>query len=140
MCGCSVYRDEEEAYETDPDDAATGIILFCVMVIPTTVLTSYSGSKFLANSEEMIAETSLAGLIANRHLFENSIANLASDAVRLSSSTIFNQIRFMETYDDINANYNNVNYGLSLLKELVNLNHRVDGVYSPFSINSARIM
>ncbi|GFR38040.1 hypothetical protein PRECH8_13360 [Insulibacter thermoxylanivorax] len=108
------------------------IIMFCVMVIPTTVLTSYSGSKFLANSEEMIAETSLAGLIANRHLFENSIANLASDAVRLSSSTIFNQIRFMETYDDINANYNNVNYGLSLLKELVNLNHRVDGVYSAF--------
>lgn len=108
------------------------LILFCVMAIPTAVLTWYSGSQIIQNSEEAIGESTLAGLNANRRLNENALANLAQDTSRLAATNIFDRIRSFETYDEINANYNNVSLALSVTKELLNLNRRVDGVYSSF--------
>jgi AraC-like DNA-binding protein len=108
------------------------LILFCVMAIPTAILTWYSGTQILHNSESAIAESSLAGLNANRKLNENALNSLAQDAVRLAATNIFDRIRSFETHAELNANYNDVSSALTVLKELVNLNHRVDGVYSSY--------
>lgn len=109
------------------------IIMFIVMVIPTTILTSYSGSSFLEYSEETIAETSLAGLTTSRNFFESALSNLASHAVRLTApNNLIDSIRYIETYDELNDNYENVNRALSIFRELRNLNNIVDGVYSTF--------
>ncbi|WP_373231075.1 AraC family transcriptional regulator [Cohnella sp.] len=108
------------------------LILFCIMAIPTAILTWYSGTQILRNSESAIAESSLAGLNANRKLNENALSNLATDAVRLSATSIFDRIRNFETFAELNSNYNYVSNAQVLLKELVNLNHRVDGVYSSY--------
>ncbi|NQX45723.1 AraC family transcriptional regulator [Paenibacillus tritici] len=108
------------------------LILFCIMAIPTAILTWYSGSQIIQNSEAAIGESTLAGLNANRRLNENALANLAQDTSRLAATNIFDRIRSFETYDEINANYNNVSLALSVTKELLNLNRRVDGVYSSF--------
>ncbi len=108
------------------------LILFCVMAIPTAILTWYSGTQILRNSESAIAESSLAGLNANRKLNENALNNLATDAVRLAATNIFDRIRNFETFAGLNADYNNVSKAQAVLRELVNLNHRVDGVYSSF--------
>lgn len=110
------------------------LILFCIMAIPTAVLTWYSGSQIIQNSEAAIGESTLAGLNANRRLNENALANLAQDTSRLAATNIFDRIRSFETYDEINANYNNVSLALSVTKELLNLNRRVDGVYSSFFV------
>ncbi|KHL92716.1 AraC family transcriptional regulator [Paenibacillus sp. IHB B 3415] len=108
------------------------LILFCIMAIPTAILTWYSGSQIIQNSEVAIGESTLAGLNANRKLNENALANLAQDTSRLAATNIFDRIRSFETYDEINANYNNVSLALSVTKELLNLNRRVDGVYSSY--------
>ena len=108
------------------------LILFCVMAIPTAILTWYSGTQILHNSEEAIAESSLAGLNANRELNNNALNNLAQDAVRLTVTSIFNRIRNFETFAELNSNYSNVSSAQTILQELNNLNHRVDGVYSSY--------
>lgn len=115
-----------------------GLILFCVMAVPVTILTWYSGAQIMGNSEDAIAESLLAGLNANRKLNENALNNLAQDTVRLAATNIFDRIRSFETFAELNENYNNVSGALSVLKELVNLNHRVNGVYSSyFYLNGA---
>lgn len=108
------------------------LILFCIMAIPTALLTWYSGTQILRNSESAIAESSLAGLNANRKLNENALNNLATDAVRLAATNIFDRIRNFESFAELNADYNNVSKAMAVLRELVNLNHRVDGVYSSY--------
>lgn len=108
------------------------LILFCVMAVPTAILTWYSGSRMLHNSEEAIADSSLAGLNANRELNENALNNLAQDTVRLTVTSVFDGIRNYKTFDELNAKYANVSNALKVLQELLNLNHRVDGVYSSF--------
>ena len=108
------------------------LILFCVMAIPTAILTWYSGAQILRNSQTAIAESSLAGLNANRKLNENALGNLAQDTVRLAATDVFNPIRGFSTFEELNANYNNVSRALAVLYELSNLNRRVDGAYSSF--------
>lgn len=108
------------------------LILFCVMAIPLSILTWYSGTQTLRNSEHEIAESSLAGLNANRKLNENALNNLAQDAVRLSATHIYDRIRNFETYAELRENYGNMSSAQMVLNELVNLNHRVDGVYSTY--------
>lgn len=110
------------------------LILFFVMAIPIAILTWYSGTQILQNSEDAIAESSLAGMNANRRLNENALGNLAQDAVRLGATNIFDRIRSYETYDELNGNYGSISDALAVLKELANLNHRVDGVYSSYFI------
>jgi Response regulator containing CheY-like receiver domain and AraC-type DNA-binding domain len=109
------------------------IIMFIVMVIPTTILTSYSGSSLMEYSEETIAETSLAGLTTSRNFFESALSNLASHAVRLTApSNFIDSIRYITTFDELNDNYVNVNRALTIFRELRNLSNIVDGVYSTF--------
>lgn len=108
------------------------LILFCVMAIPMAILTWYSETKILQNSESVIAETSLAGLNANRRLNENALNNMAQNVVRLAATKVFDRIRSFETFEEVNSNYQNVSNALVVLKELHNLQHRVDGVYSSY--------
>lgn len=115
-----------------------GIILFCVMAVPVIILTLYSGTQILRYSEKAIAESSLAGLDANRRLNENALNNLAQDTVRLTASRVFDRIRQFETYKELQGNYAHVSQALVVLRELVNLNHRVNGVHSSyFYLNDA---
>jgi AraC-like DNA-binding protein len=108
------------------------LILFCVMAIPLTILTWYSDTRILQNSESAIAETSLAGLHASRKLNETALNSLAQDVVRLAATRVFDRVRGFETYAEVSANYNNVSSTQVVLKELTNLKHRVDGVYSSY--------
>ncbi|MCI3920724.1 helix-turn-helix domain-containing protein [Paenibacillus sp. TRM 82003] len=108
------------------------LILFFVMALPMTILTWYSGTQMLRNSESAIAEASLAGLNASRRLNENALNNVAQDVVRLAPTRVFDRIRHLETFEELNENYNNVRNAQIVLSELFTLNHRVDGVYSTF--------
>lgn len=108
------------------------LILFCVMIIPTSIMTWYSGTQILGNSEKVIAESSLAGLESNRSLNENALNYLSQDTVRLASSNKFDGIRQFKTFEQLNANYNRVESALSLLKELQRLIRSNDGVYSAY--------
>ncbi|MCR2807927.1 helix-turn-helix domain-containing protein [Paenibacillus soyae] len=110
------------------------LILICVMAIPTATLTWYSGTEIIKNSESAIADSSLAGLEASQKLNENALNNLAQDAVRLTATKVFDRIRSYETYAELKANYNYVSRAQTVLRELVNLNHRVDGVYSSYFV------
>lgn len=108
------------------------LILFCIMAIPTAILTWYSGAQIIENSESAIGESTLAGLNANRKLNENALANLAQDTARLAATNVFEPIRNLETYDEVNSNYNNVSRAKAVMNELLNLNRRVDGVSSSY--------
>ncbi|MCA0757827.1 helix-turn-helix domain-containing protein [Paenibacillus sp. N4] len=108
------------------------LILFCVMAVPTAILTWYSGKEIMTNSESAIGESSLAGLNASRELNEKALNSLAQDVVRLTASKIFDRIRNFETYAKLSADYNDMSTALSVLRELVNLNRRGDGVYSSY--------
>ncbi|MDQ8738137.1 AraC family transcriptional regulator [Paenibacillus sp. LHD-38] len=108
------------------------LILFFVMAIPTAILTWYSGAQILWSSETAIGESALAGVDANRKLNENSLDNLAQNTVRLAATNIFDRIRRFDTYDEINANYINISSALSVQREMLNLNHFIDGVYSSY--------
>ncbi|WP_342564858.1 helix-turn-helix domain-containing protein [Paenibacillus sp. FSL R7-0345] len=108
------------------------VILFCIMAIPTAILTWYSGAQIIENSETAIGESALAGLNANRKLNENALANLAQDTARLAAANVFEPIRGFETYNEVNASYTNYTKAKSVLNELLNLNRRVDGVSSSY--------
>lgn len=108
------------------------LILFCVMAIPTTTLTWYSGSQILENSEHAIAESALAGLIASRNLNENTLDIMAENTIRLAATHIFDKIRPYETFDEMNSNYENVLNALSVQTDLRNMNQIGDGIYSSF--------
>ncbi|WP_068786238.1 helix-turn-helix domain-containing protein [Paenibacillus phocaensis] len=115
-----------------------GVILFCVMAVPAIILTLFSGTQILRYSEKAIADSSLAGQDANRRLNENALNNLAQDTVRLTASRVFDRIRPYETYAELQKNYSHVSQALVVLRELVNLNHRVNGVQSSyFYLNDA---
>ncbi|MEK4249936.1 helix-turn-helix domain-containing protein [Paenibacillus sp. FSL W7-1287] len=107
-------------------------ILFCVMLIPTTIITWYSGTQILGYSEKAIAESSLDSLESNRELNENALNYIAQDTIRLASSNIFDRLRHYKTYEQLNQNYTNVEIGLSLLKDLQRLIRSNEGIYSAF--------
>ncbi|WP_042199125.1 AraC family transcriptional regulator [Paenibacillus camerounensis] len=108
------------------------VILFCIMAIPTAILTWYSGAQIIENSEAAIGESALAGLNANRKLNENALANLAQDTARLAAANVFEPIRGFETYNEVNSSYSNYTKAKSVMNELLNLNRRVDGVSSSY--------
>jgi len=108
------------------------LILFCVMAIPMTILTWYSGAQIFQNSESAIAQSTLAGLNASRKLNENALSNLAQDAVRLTATNVFDRIRSYETVEELKQNFSNITKAQAVLQELLNLNHRVNGVYSTY--------
>ncbi|MBD2846339.1 AraC family transcriptional regulator [Paenibacillus sp. IB182496] len=108
------------------------LVLFGIMAVPTAILTWYSGEQMLGNSERAIADSAMAGLNASRRLNETALSHLAQNAVRLASTQVFDQIRRYETFAELNAKYSNMSSALSVLGELLNLNHRVDGVYASY--------
>lgn len=107
-------------------------ILFFIMAIPMAILTWYSSSQILQNSEHAFAETSLAELNANREHNENALNHLSQNTVRLGGTDIFDRIRPFKLLADLKTNYVNVSKAMAVLKELLNLNQSVDGVYSSF--------
>lgn len=108
------------------------VILFIVMAVPMTVLTFYSNGSILRSSEDVIASSSMASLNASRKLNENALGYLAQNAVTLASTGVFDRIRNFESFSGLNEKYSNMSNALAVLRELHNLNHRVDGVESTF--------
>ncbi|MBB3108163.1 AraC-like DNA-binding protein [Paenibacillus phyllosphaerae] len=108
------------------------LILFCVMSIPTAILTWYSGTQILHNSENAIAKSALAELDANRKLNEQALNNLTQDTVRFNLTNIFDRIRSFQKYEVLNQNYYYVSSAQTVLKELLNLIHGVEGVHSSY--------
>jgi AraC-like DNA-binding protein len=107
-------------------------ILFCVMAIPTGILTWYSGDEILRDSEHAIAESSLAGLNASRHLNENALNVMSQNTIRLADTHIFDRIRPYKTFTELNSNFDNISDALAVHQDLLNLNKSGDGVYSSF--------
>jgi len=108
------------------------LILFGIMAIPMAILTWYSSSQILRNSEHAFAEASLAELNANRELNENALNNMSQNTVRLGGTDIFDRIRPFKSLNELKANYRNVSKAMAVLKELLNLNQSVDGIYSSY--------
>lgn len=108
------------------------LILFFVMAVPLSILTWYSDGQILRNSENTIAESSLAGLNANRQLNESALNALAQDTVRFAATKVFDPIRNYKTYDKLNMNYSTISSALVIMHELQNLNKRMNGVYSSY--------
>lgn len=108
------------------------VILFFVMVVPTSILTWYSGSQIYQYSETAIAETSLAQIKASSKLVENTLDNLAQNTIRLASSKVFDGIRPFPAHADLSLNYANLNNAMKVQQELSNLIHRVEGIHSSF--------
>jgi AraC-like DNA-binding protein len=108
------------------------LILFCVMAIPTGILTWYSGDQILRDSEHAIAESSLDGLKASRNLNENALNVMSRNTIRLADTNIFDQIRPYKTYAELNSNFDNVRDAMAVHQDLLNLNRSGDGVYSSF--------
>ncbi|MDQ6417967.1 AraC family transcriptional regulator [Paenibacillus sp. LHD-117] len=108
------------------------VILFCVMAVPTAILTWFSGEQTMRNSEQAIAESALAELNASRKLNENALNNVALNTVRLTATHIFDRIRPYETFDELNSNFSTVNNARAVLQELLSLNRSGEGVHSSF--------
>ncbi|MBD0382845.1 AraC family transcriptional regulator [Paenibacillus sedimenti] len=108
------------------------LILFCVMAVPTAILTWYSGAQILRNSKHAIAESSLAGLNASRNLNENALNIMSQYTIRLAGTHFFDRIRPYKTFAELNLNFDNVSSALAVHQDLLNLNKIGDGVYSSF--------
>ncbi|MDF2836971.1 MAG: transcriptional regulator, AraC family [Paenibacillus sp.] len=108
------------------------VILFCVMAVPTAILTWYSGEQTLQNSEQAIAESSLAELNASRKLNESALNNLTQNTVRLTATHIFDRIRPYETFKELNSSFHTVSNARAVLLQLLNLNRLGDEVQSSF--------
>ncbi|WP_088102970.1 helix-turn-helix domain-containing protein [Halalkalibacter urbisdiaboli] len=108
------------------------VILFCIMAAPIAILTWYSGKQILQNSEQAIAESSLAELNANRMLTEKALNNLSQNTVALTSTNTFDRIHSYKSYNEINSNYFYVLEVRAVLRELMQLKRRDNGIYSSF--------
>lgn len=108
------------------------LIMFCVMAVPISILTWYSGTQILKHSESAIAESTLAGLNANRRLNETALNSLAQDVVHLAATKVFDRVRNFETLEELNSQYVNIASTQVVLNELNNLKNRQDGIYSSY--------
>ncbi|WP_100405574.1 AraC family transcriptional regulator [Bacillus solitudinis] len=108
------------------------VILFCIMAVPIALISWYSGKHILLNSEQAIAESSLAELNANRMLTEKALNNLSQNTVALVGTNTLDRIHSYKNYKEINSNYFYVFEVRSVLRELMQLKRRENGVYSSF--------
>lgn len=108
------------------------LILFCIVAIPTAVLTWYSGAQVLGESEQALVESSLAKLVASRKLNENALDNMSRNVIRLATAHIFEKIPSHRTFEELSSNYANISNALAVQEELFSLNHIGPGVYSSF--------
>ena len=114
------------------------LILFCVMIIPTIVMTLYSGTQILGYSEKAIAQSTLDGLDSNQRLNESALNTVMQDTVRVASSSLYDGIRQYRSYAQLNSDYNRVEHALSILRELQRIARSNDGIYSAyFHLNDA---
>lgn len=108
------------------------LILFFVMAIPITILTWYSDKEILHNSENVIAESALAELNANRKLNETALKHVSQVVNGIKVTNVLDLIRYFETYEELNANYESVSSALVVQHELLSLNQKAAGVYSSY--------
>ncbi|SDZ60061.1 AraC-type DNA-binding protein [Evansella caseinilytica] len=108
------------------------VSLFCIMAVPIAILTWYSGEQIVKNSENAIAEASLANLNANRMFSENALNNLSQNTVALTGTNIFDRIHSYKNYTELNSNYKHVLDAQVVLRELMQLKRKVNGVCSAF--------
>lgn len=108
------------------------VILFCVLAIPTAILTWYIGAQIWRDSELAIAESTQAELNSNLQLTENALNNLYKNTVTIAGDKTFESIRSYKTYDKLSSNYNHAINGQAIQRELSKLNHMVEGIYSTF--------
>lgn len=107
-------------------------ILFFVMAIPTALSTWYSSTQLVRNSEHAIADFSLAELNTYRKLYENALLNLSQSTVRLGGTSIFDQLRPFQSFEQLKTDYESLSRGMNVMEELTYLNQSVDGVYSSY--------
>lgn len=107
-------------------------ILFCVMAIPIAILNGYSSSQIFRNSEHAIGQSSVAGLNASRMLNENALRNLSQSTVRLASTSVFDSVRPLQSYAELNAGYEHISKARMVQRELMTLVQSIDGVYSAY--------
>ncbi|MHA6484869.1 helix-turn-helix domain-containing protein [Paenibacillus sp. strain BS8-2] len=108
------------------------VIMIVVLAVPTAILTWYSGEQILRNSEEAIAQSSLAELNASRKLNENTLNNVTQNTVRLTATHIFDRIRPYETFSELQSSFSTISNARSVLVQLLNLNRIDDQVHSSF--------
>ncbi|RKL65168.1 AraC family transcriptional regulator [Salipaludibacillus neizhouensis] len=118
--------------KTFPMKLQLTVILFFIMAIPIAVLTWYSGDQILDNSENAIAESSLAELNANRMLKENAMNNLSQNTAALTSTRIFDSIEPYKNYADLFSNFRHLIDVKEVQMELIRLNRMIEGAYSTF--------
>src|SRR5690625_2780942 len=94
------------------------VILFCVLAIPTAILTWYIGAQIWRDSELAIAESTQAELNSNLQLTDNALNNLYKNTVTIAGDKTFESIRSYKTYDKLSSNYNHAINGQAIQREL----------------------
>lgn len=96
-------------------------MLFITMIIPTTLLIFYSTNSLMKYSEEEIAESVTAQLKSNINLNETEIFNIIQDIIMLVESNDIKALKDINSYEELNSDYEHIEVGLDLLDRMKSL-------------------
>lgn len=109
-------------------------LLLLVLVVPTTLVTTYNIYSNLSYAEEEIAAQAKSQLDSVSATNEMVLFNLVKSTLRLVQSGTFKQIRGLSTYEELNDGYENIKKAMDLRTLFEDLLMNETAVHSAYFI------
>lgn len=107
-------------------------ILFLISVVPVSLIIYYNGRGMQKNSEKVIAEQMLEKMEANGRLSDALLSNIMYLSLDIVLTKEYIPLNNINTYDELNAQYQSVIAAMKVYQQLKNLTDRNDLVCSAF--------
>lgn len=107
-------------------------VMFMLSAIPAISVISVNSASMRKNAEEVIAETALNKIRANKELSDEMLTNIIYDALDLILAKQYDELNRVTAYETLNSDFQYVNAALKIKNSLSDLSNRNKMVHSIF--------
>ena len=107
-------------------------VMFMLSAIPAISVISVNSASMRKNAEEVIAETALNKIRANKELSDEMMTNIIYDALDLILAKQYDELNRVTDYETLNSDFQYVNAALKIKNGLSDLSNRNKMVHSIF--------
>lgn len=105
-------------------------ILLVVLSVPTVLVSYYSAKNMMNYSQEKIAETALDSLESVVKVNEIMLFNIVKNVLRLTENTSFRNLKKLNSFEVLNATYENVQIGNAASKVMSEFLYNDEAIHS----------
>lgn len=110
------------------------LILAFVLIVPTTIITSYNVSATITFAEKEIAASALKNMQSVSKTNEMVLFNVIKSTLRLVQNASFKKIRGLNTYAELNSGYENITKAMEIKNVFDELLINESAIHSAFFI------